>query len=156
MSERDDTETGFTEAERETLRAIAGQVVPASAEAGVPGADDALILSDIQATALGQQARVRDALTALDALAREEADMEFATLEPAAQERVAGLFREAHGAAAWLIASLVVQCYYRDGRVMRSLGMADRAPFPEGFEVPQGDWSLLDPVRARPPLYRET
>jgi hypothetical protein len=35
-----------------------------------------------------------------------------------------------------------------------SLGMEPRAPFPKGFEVEQGDWSLLDPVRARPKLYR--
>ncbi len=156
MSERDDTETDFTAAERETLGAIAGQVVPASAGHGVPGADDALIRSDILATARRQHARVRDALAKLDALAREESEMDFTALDPVARERVAGRFREAHGPAARLLAALVVQCYYRDGRVMRSLGMADRAPFPEGFEVPQGDWSLLDPVRARPPLYRET
>ena len=28
-------------------------------------------------------------------------------------------------------------------------------PFSKGFEVEQGDWSLLDPVRARPKLYRD-
>jgi len=27
--------------------------------------------------------------------------------------------------------------------------------FPKGFEVEQGDWSLLDPVLARPKLYRD-
>jgi hypothetical protein len=33
--------------------------------------------------------------------------------------------------------------------------MEPRPPFPEGFEVEEGDWSLLDPVRARPKLYRD-
>lgn len=37
---------------------------------------------------------------------------------------------------------------------MRSLGMEVRAPFPKGFDVEPGDWSLLDPVRARAPFYR--
>ena len=39
---------------------------------------------------------------------------------------------------------------------MRSLGMEPRPAFPKGFEVERGDWSLLDPVRARPKLYRDT
>jgi hypothetical protein len=38
---------------------------------------------------------------------------------------------------------------------MRSLGMEPRPPYPKGFAVEQGDWSLLDPVRARPTLYRD-
>ena len=38
---------------------------------------------------------------------------------------------------------------------MRSLGMEPRPPVPKGFEVEQGVWSLLDPVRARPTLYRD-
>jgi hypothetical protein len=38
---------------------------------------------------------------------------------------------------------------------MWSLGMEPRPPFPEGFEIEQGDWSLLDPVRGHPKLYRD-
>jgi hypothetical protein len=49
---------------------------------------------------------------------------------------------------------VVLLCYYRDDRVMRSLGQEPRAPFPKGHVVEQGDWSLLDPVRARPRMYR--
>jgi hypothetical protein len=33
--------------------------------------------------------------------------------------------------------------------------MDARAPFPKGYDLEQGDWSLLDPVRARPRLYRD-
>jgi hypothetical protein len=155
MMEQDGAETGFTEAETETLRSVSGLVVPASPEHGVPGADDALIFSDILATAKRQHVRVRAALSALDAAARMGGGKDFLSLDPAARERVVGAFREADPKEAGLIEALVVQCYYRDARVMRALGMADRAPFPEGFEVSQGDWSLLDPVRARAPLYRE-
>ena len=54
-----------------------------------------------------------------------------------------------------LLVTLCVQCYYRDDRVMRSLGMEARAPFPKGFEVPAGDYGLLDPVRARGPIWRD-
>jgi hypothetical protein len=29
-----------------------------------------------------------------------------------------------------------------------------RAPFPKGYVLQDGDWSLLDPVKARPPSLR--
>jgi hypothetical protein len=64
-------------------------------------------------------------------------------------------FRSLHGSAIRRIASVAVQCYYLDDRVMTSLGMDARAPYPDGFEVEQGDWSLLDPVRQRSKLYRD-
>jgi hypothetical protein len=54
-----------------------------------------------------------------------------------------------------LLQRLVLHCYYRDDRVMISLGMEARPPFPKGYEVEQGDWSLLDPVRAMPKLWRD-
>ena len=38
---------------------------------------------------------------------------------------------------------------------MRSLGMEVRPPFPKGFQVEPGDWSLLDAVRSRPKIYRD-
>ena len=50
---------------------------------------------------------------------------------------------------------VIAQCYYRDDRVMRAIGMEPRAPFPKGYDVEQGDWSLLDPVRARGKIYRD-
>jgi hypothetical protein len=49
---------------------------------------------------------------------------------------------------------VVLLCYYRDDRVMTSLGQEPRAPFPKGHVLEQGDLSLLDPVRARPPIWR--
>ncbi len=63
--------------------------------------------------------------------------------------------REAGGAAVAALVRVVLLCYYRDDRVMHSLGQEPRAPFPKGHEVEQGDWSLLDPVRARPPIWRK-
>jgi len=51
---------------------------------------------------------------------------------------------------------VTAQCYYRDDRVMLSIGMEPRPPHPLGYVVEQGDWSLLDPVRGRDDLYRKT
>ena len=49
----------------------------------------------------------------------------------------------------------VLQCYYRDDRVIRALGIEPRAPFPKGRVLEQGDWSLLDAVRGRPRMWRD-
>jgi hypothetical protein len=79
----------------------------------------------------------------------------FADLEPPRRDAAAARLRETGGDALMYLTRIVLQCYYRDDRVMRSLGMEVRPPFPKGFELEQGDWSLLDPVRARRPFFRE-
>jgi hypothetical protein len=38
--------------------------------------------------------------------------------------------------------------------VVRSLGLESRPPYPKGHVLEDGDWSLLDPVRARLPMWR--
>ena len=63
--------------------------------------------------------------------------------------------RETGGDALAYLTRIILQCYYRDDRVMRSLGMEPRPPYPKGFEVEQGDWSLLETVRSRPRMWRD-
>lgn len=140
----------LTPTQRNDLKAIAGVIVPASAEFDVPGADDPAIQADILAT-LGRDAGPVRA--ALDALAR-LAGGPFAELDPARREAAALQFRAEGGAAVAALSRVVLQCYYRDDRVVRSLGLEARAPYPKGHELEQGDWSLLDPVRARPAFWR--
>jgi hypothetical protein len=33
--------------------------------------------------------------------------------------------------------------------------MEVRPPFPQGYVVEQGDWTLLEPVQRRPKVYRD-
>ena len=133
----------LTPRQRQDLRAIAAMIIPPSEEYRVPGADDEIIQADIIAT-LGRDARLVAA--ALDHLAR-LAGMPLADLEAAARDGVVQQFRSSGGAAT--LVRVVLQCYYRDDRVLRSLGLELRAPFPRGYVLPDGDWSLLDPVKAR-------
>ncbi|BAR59846.1 hypothetical protein ACVIWV_005131 [Bradyrhizobium diazoefficiens] len=133
----------LTPRQRQDLRAIAAMIIPPSEEYRVPGADDEIIQADILAT-LGRD--TRPVAAALDHLAR-LAGMPLADLEPAARDGVAQQFRSSGGAAT--LVRVVLQCYYRDDRVLRSLGLELRAPFPKGYVLPDGDWSLLDPVKAR-------
>jgi hypothetical protein len=148
---RSEFETGLTPAESRDLRCIAGLMIPASAEFGVPGADDAMIFADI-VRSLGRD--LGDVRQALDGLA-ELAGGTFADLDAARREAAAAAFRARGGAAAATLSRVILQCYYRDDRVVRSLGLEPRPPFPKGHTLEQGDWSLLDPVRARPKMWRD-
>lgn len=132
--------------ETDDLRAFAGTMIPASATHGVPGADDGTIFADI-VKSIGRD--LDDLRVALKKLAG------IADLPPAARLDKANAFRAEGGLPLQAIARVVLQCYYRDDRVVRSLGLEPRPPFPKGHTLEQGDWSLLDPVRKRPKMWRD-
>ncbi|HWB52127.1 MAG TPA: hypothetical protein VG651_23670 [Stellaceae bacterium] len=143
-------DTPLTGRQTDDLRAIAGMIIPASAAFAVPGADDPAIQADILATLGRDAAPVR---TALDRLAH-LAGAPLASLDPARREAAAAALRETGSEAVATLTRVVLQCYYRDDRVVRSLGLEPRPPYPRGHVLEDGDWSLLDPVRARPPFWR--
>ena len=143
-------ETGLTQAQRDDLRTIAAMMIPESAEYRVPGADDLRIQADILATLGRDTLRVREALDSLARFAGEP----LAALDGPRREAVVREFRASGGVAAATLARVILQCYYRDDRVLKSLNLELRPPFPLGHTLEQGDWSLLDPVKARPSSWR--
>jgi hypothetical protein len=144
-------ETTLTPAQRDNLRVVAAMMIPASADYDVPGADDPAIQADILAT-LGRD--TRNVAAALDHLAR-LAGKPLTDLDDATRNAVAEEFRATGGPAAATLIRVVLQCYYRDDRVLRSLNLELRPPFPNGYTLEQGDWSMLDPVKARAPTWRK-
>jgi hypothetical protein len=137
-------------AQVDDLCIIAGLMIPASDEFDVPGANDPLIQADILAT-LGRDTTL--VAEALEKLAR-IAGWPLAALDPAQQQAAAMELRTQGGPAVATLTRVVLQCYYRDDRVVRSLGLELRPPYPKGHVLEDGDWSLLDPVRRRPPMWR--
>lgn len=128
--------------EQDRLREIVAMIVPASAHYGVPGADDPAIFAGIVEAAEARITETRAAIAAVDALG----DLAAAALGTALQ-------KSAPEAAAHLQV-ITTECYYRDPRVLAAIGVEARPPFPRGYKVEQGDFSLLDPVRARGPVWR--
>ena len=124
---------------RATLAALVGAMIPASEEYSVPGAGDPEIFNDILKTAAALLPLLAAAVEPLDATRTDLVDA----------------FGSAHADLFPALVGIVAQCYYRDDRVMASLDMEPRPPFPDGFDVEDGDWSLLDPVRKRAPMYRQ-
>ena len=135
----------LTSTQRDDLRTVAAMIVPASDEYKVPGADDPAIQADMLATLGRDTPLVRQALDHLARLAGKP----LAELDAAKRDTIANEFRVTGGAPAATLVRVVLQCYYRDDRVLRSLGLELRAPFPKGYTLEQGDWALLDPVKAR-------
>jgi hypothetical protein len=141
----------LTETMRRDLRCLAGMMVPASAEFGVPSADDETIFADMMGCLGRDLPLVREALDQLSGLAGGS----FADLPPERREAVAEAFHSSGTAAMSVLHRVVLQCYYRDDRVVTSLGLEPRPPFPKGHVLEQGDWSLLDPVKQRAKLWRD-
>lgn len=143
-------ELTLTADQQRSLRCLADMMVPASAKYRIPSAGDDAIFTDILCS-FGQDAHhVRDVMQTLDRLCGGV----FADLPPDRRDAVAAQLREQGGTSLTMLSRIILLCYYRDDRVMRSLDMEIRPPFPKGYEVEQGDWSLLNPVRQRAPFYR--
>jgi hypothetical protein len=138
--------------EREDLRDIAGTMIPASAELGMPGADDPAILADIEKSLGRDLPLVREAL----AMIRTKAAGGFAGLDRDKREALVSEWYRAGGRpAAAALGRAILAAYYRDDRVLVALGHEARAPFPKGYTLEQGDWSLLEAVKKRPVLWRD-
>lgn len=133
------------------FRRLAGMMIPPDAEFGVPGADDAAIFDDILRSLGRDLAAVHAALAQLAAMS----DGAFAELDATRREAVAEAFLSRDTPDMAALGRAVLQCYYRDDRVVRALGLEPRAPFPKGHTLEQGDWSLLDVVRQRPKMWRD-
>ncbi len=151
MSAVDDPGAELTTAELRDLRRLAGFMVPASAEYGVPGADDEAIFADI----VGSLGRDKNAVRKALAMLREIAGGDFTELDETKAEAAAMTLLGHEGPEMTALGRAVLQCYYRDDRVFRALGIEPRAPYPKGRVLEQGDWSLLDAVRGRPRLWRD-
>ena len=141
----------LSDAERDCLRVLAGLMIPASAAFGVPGADDPAIFADMITTVGRDRAALARTLSSVD----DAAGGRLADLEPVARSSLLNRLRAEEPGLFAVVEAVVSRAYYRDDRVLRSLGVEARPPFPKGYEVEQGDWSLLDPVRRRGPIHRD-
>jgi hypothetical protein len=146
-----DGQAGLSATELRDLRHIAGTMIPESTEFAVPGADDSAILADLVKSLGRDLPLVREALAAINTKSGDA----FAALGRDEREALIDAYYKTGGAPAVALGRVILAAYYRDDRVLLSLGLEARAPFPKGHELEQGDWSLLDAVRHRPPLWRD-
>ena len=154
MSDIIATDDDFSADHKQALAVLFDMMIPASGT--MPSAADADIASRTL-TGLGVHAElVTEALTALGELASKSHQQPIDALDHAQRTAIVEAFKPQQPAFIQILQAQVIASYYQDDRVLRALGLPTRSPHPGGYEVPATDWSLLDPVRARKPFYRET
>ena len=144
-------QTPLSAAETNALKTIAGTMIPEEAALGMPGADDPAIFDDIVRSMGRDLPLVREALAAIVT----KAGNAFADMGRDAREALINDWYGSGGAPAAALGRVILSAYYRDDRVLVALGHEARSPFPKGYVLEPGDWSLLDAVRDRPPFWRD-
>lgn len=134
----------LTPAQSDDLRAIAGVMIPASAEFDVPGADDPAIQADIMATPRPRRPPCARSAGRACTPCRVAAGQSRPDTSGGCGD---GTARKRRGRGGDADPGRPAQCYYRDDRVVRSLGLEPRPPYPKGHEF--GGWRLVA-TRPRP------
>lgn len=140
----------LNELETEVLSRLVGIMLPASADYGVPSANDPKIFADILNSIGQDQNAVKRAIAGLI-----EQVNDFISLDDTSAEISALSYIDAGGPDLLVLGRCILQCYYRDDRVLNGAGLTPRAPFPIGHKLEDGDFSLLDEVRSRPRMWRD-
>lgn len=142
---------------RKRLSTLLDTMIPPNEELNIPGAGDEEIVSQIaKSIRSASLQRIVDGLEEIEQSTLSDLNRTFSDLTQEEREEWFNMHDLASHSVVRTIGSITLQSYYCDPRVLESLGAEPRAPFPQGFEVKQGDLSLLDPVRARGVIYRET
>jgi hypothetical protein len=135
------------------VRRIAGALIPESTRLGLPGADDEHIL---EATMIAvRRVEVRFRREAKRVTEKFGGMDEVLSFDPLRFDHFAKSEAAQDSGLMSILGPILVQSYYSDSRVIRAVGKESRSPFPNGNKPLTSDWTLLDPVRARAPLFRE-
>lgn len=136
--------------EKSTLASVLDVLLPERDDGRLPGAGALGLADAVDSTTRASPLRpgIAAALASLASggFSAGSPSEKLARLQALAQEAPAvfqALLAQAYGA------------YYTHPSVVETLGLPPRPPFPNGYDVPPTDFSVLDPVRRRAKLYRE-
>ena len=144
------SEGRYSSEEVDVLKRLFDKIIPASADERFPSAAD----SQIFVVFLASSHQFRVLISKAILLLQEFSGSDYCQLSEVDADRVTQQFYANRTGPVTTLLSLLTQCYYRDDRVLDAIGLEPRAPYPEGFEVENGDWGLLDPVKSRGRIYR--
>lgn len=139
------------QSEQQVLRLLAALMIPET-DMMPTAADEAIFVEIIKRLAPNAE-RVAAAVSQLDSDALQEKRRPFTELDAEQQMQLldgSGLveFRQ-------MFQMAVLSAYYQDDRVMTAIGLPPRPAWPEGYDIEPTDWTLVAPVRARGPIWRD-
>ena len=148
----------FSEAETKTLTCVLDAIIPPSPDGKLPGAGELGLVELVAEAALKSpelKPAIHEGLSTLEELSGGRSSGGFCALTKNEKAEVLGELATTSPA---FLPGLTVQTYlgyYQHPRILEGLGVPGRPPHPKGYELEVGDLDLLDPVRARPRLYRK-
>lgn len=138
------------ERELACLACVAEIIIPSSTERSLPSAGDPAIIAMMQSSL----DRDRDAFRLALCRVLEASKGRLAAMPTEEQASLLVGLRNRFPDSFAIVESVIAKAYYRDPRVLSALGLRPTPPFPDGYAIDEGDWTLLDPVRARGPVWR--
>lgn len=145
----------FSEAQRAALNRLSDLMIPASPDGRMPAASTLDLYGEVGVLSVRDRAVFEAGLAQIEARAHALHGVPVTRLADAAAMSLIDVLR-AEGSA--FIAVFTVQTagrYLMHETVMPLIGLPPRPHWPQGHEVAEGDWSLIDVVRLRPKFYRE-
>jgi hypothetical protein len=150
-----ESDQALTPAQRASLDIVLNMIVPPSADGRMPGAVEVGVPAYLVAEAPDALPQLRRELEELERRARERFARGFAQLDAVERQTLTEAMRAQEPSFMGRLAMETLACYYQHDRVLEGLGVEARPPYPKGYQVVQGDLSLLEPVRARGKIYRD-
>ena len=146
----------LADAQRELLTRVLDRIVPAGD--GLPGAGELGVAEFVESavcSSLGQTRLLVDGLKLIEVTGGRHGSEAFGELDDDARDQV---LRDVESTSPEFFDELVRLTYvgyYSQPRVAAALGLEARPPQPLGFDMQQGDLSLVENVRKRGPVYRD-
>jgi hypothetical protein len=158
-SEKTDTQTRpFSADEKLALSVVLDGIIPPSTDGRFPGAGTLGLegrVEDALCSAPELKAMIASSLGELARMGREVDGRGLQALSGEQQARLLGELANGEHAVPPVLILQVFACYYQHPRVLEILGVEARPPHPDGYQMKENDYSLLEPVRNRAPMYRK-
>ena len=149
------TNNFLSDIEKSILVALLDVIIPADKARGLPSAAELNFLEYLEEFGADHVPKIKEELGELNKEALDKTSSLFFELEKDKQAKLCDLLRETKHRFARTILVQTLNCYYQDSKVLAAWGRKAGAQFPGGNEVPQGDLTLLDPVRKRGKIFRD-
>jgi len=149
----------FSDDQTRVLTSVLDTLVPPGSDGQPPGAGElglVRVIEDVVRRSPELAPVVEQGLARIGELARDRGARDFTALDRDGRRE---LLEELGSRQPDFLPSLAFHTYcgyYAQDRVLEALGLEPRPPHPKGYELERGDLGLLDAVRRRPRLYRES
>ncbi|MEZ5654002.1 MAG: gluconate 2-dehydrogenase subunit 3 family protein [Burkholderiaceae bacterium] len=145
----------FSAEQRATLNRLMDLMIPASTDGRMPAASSLGLFDDPGWLAAEARATLDRGLDSLAQSARAQHDTPFDALPTPQAMAMVEAMRKSDRAFIGAFTLQTTARYLQQDAVMIELGLEPRPNWPQGYEVPEGDWDLLEPVRARGEIWRK-